>query len=301
MPSEFSKDALANKYILCDEAVHRDDKLLACNLLGLNQSYMRILEHLEKGTAFMKTDGVCLIKITLVEKEHVEIKRYRPSREDVAACAVRRNDVKERVEDLTEKEWLVLKCIGESLAYNNSTLQKVTGLSNDDIRKIIGTLVEKGFVRYAYAKKKGAGKRQKIYFLFSYGEEAYRQKFGEYPDIVRARRKRKDVTHEEMKRKVMEVLGIPDGRFGRFDIIAEDDPIEIETGSNRNDQIYENIKKSVEEFGLARFVVADEVTYNAVLQQVARYRFESRRSFELKIVVYEKFYEKKSDFDSFSF
>jgi len=35
------------------------------------------------------------------------------------------------------------------------------------------------------------------------------------------------------------------------------------------------------------FVVADEVTYNAVLQQAARYKFESGRSFELKIVVYE--------------
>ncbi len=287
MPSEFSKDALANtNTFFVMKLVHRDDKLLACNLLGLNYRYMRILEHLEKGTAFMKTDGVCLIKVPLVEKEYIEIKRQRPSREDVAACAARRNDVRERAEDLTEKEWLVLKCIGESLAYNNSTLQKVTGFSNDEIKKIIGRLVEKGFVRYAYAKKKGAGRRQKTYFLFPYGEEAYRQKFGEYPDIVRAKRKRKDVTHEEMKRKVMEVLGIPDGRFGRFDIIAEDGPIEIETGSNRNDQIYENIKKSVEEFGFARFVVADEVTYNAVLQQAARYRFESECKFELQINTY---------------
>jgi hypothetical protein len=88
-----------------------------------------------------------------------------------------------------------------------------------------------------------------------------------------------------MKRKVMEALGIREGRFGRFDIIAEDGPIEIETGSNRNDQIYENIRKSVEEFGFARFVVADEVTFNAVLQQAARYRFESGREFELKIKI----------------
>ena len=84
-------------------------------------------------------------------------------------------------------------------------------------------------------EEKGAEIRQKIYFLFPYGEKAYRQKFGEYPDIGRARRKRKNITHEEMKRKVMGLLGIKDCKFGRFDIIAEDDPIEIETGSNRND------------------------------------------------------------------
>ena len=288
MPSEFSKDALANtNTFFVMKLVHKDDKLLACNLLGLNYKYMRILEHLEKGTAFMKTDGVCLIKVPLVEKEHVEIKKQRPSREDVAACAARRNDVKERAEDLSEKEWLVLKSIGESLACNNSTLQKVTRLSNEEIKRIIGKLVEKGFVRYAYAKKKGVGRKQKIYFLFPYGEEAYRQKFGEYPDIVRARRKRKDVKHEEIKRKVMEILGISNGSFGRFDIIAEDGPIEIETGSNKNDQIYENIKKSVEKFRFARFVVADEVTYNAVLQQAARYRFESECKFELQINIYD--------------
>lgn len=302
MPSEFSKDALANtNTFFVMKLVHRDDKLLACNLLGLNYRYMRILEHLEKGTALMKTDGVCLIKVPLVEKEYAEIKRQRPSREDVAACAARRRDAAKRAEDLSEKEWLVLKCIAESLAsYNNSTLQKVTGLSNDEIRKIIGRLVEKGFVRYAYAKKKGAGRRQKIYFLFPYGEEAYRQRFGEWPDIVRARRRKKSITHEEMKGEVMKALGIKDGKFGRFDIIAEDGPIEIETGSNRNDQIYENIRKSVEEFGFARFVVADEMTFNAVLQQAARYRFESGERLSLRIRIYSR-PNKNSSFELFYF
>jgi len=100
---------------------------------------------------------------------------------------------------------------------------------------------------------------------------------------VRARRKRKDVTHGEIKRNVMNALGISNGSFGRFDIIAEDGPIEIETGSNRNDQIYENVRKSVEKFGFARFVVADEVTYNAVLQQAAKYKFKSGKELKLRI------------------
>ncbi len=136
-----------------------------------------------------------------------------------------------------------------------------------------------------------------MYFLFPYGEEAYRQKFGEYPDLARAKRRGKDVTHKEMKRRVMEALGIQDGSFGRFDILAEDGPIEIETGSNRNDQIYENIRKSVQEFGFARFVVADEVTFNAVLQQAARYRFEERKETVVWLSLFNK--GKISGFDFF--
>lgn len=62
--------------------------------------------------------------------------------------------------------------------------------------------------------------------------------------------------------------------------------IEIETGSNRNAQIYENVKKSVEKFGFVRFVVADDVTYNAVLQQAAKYRFEIGKEFKLDIIIF---------------
>ena len=91
-----------------------------------------------------------------------------------------------------------------------------------------------------------------------------------------------------MKREVMKALGIKDGKFGRFDILAEDGPIEIETGSNKNEQIYKNIKKCVEQFGFAKFVVADEITFNAVLQQAARYRFEERKGFELRIAIFQQ-------------
>lgn len=307
IPSEFSKDALANtNTFFVMKLVHRDDKLVARDLLGLNDEQLRILEHLEKGVAFMKTDGLCMVKIPLVEREEVEVKKQRPERRHVTASPAKRNDVRVRAEDLDKKEWEVLKCIGESVACNNSQLQKVLGLSNDELKRIIGRLIEKGFVRYAYAKRRGVGRRQKVYFLFPYGEEAYRQKFGEWPDIVRARRRRKKVSHQEIKREIMKVLGVEEGKFGRFDIIAEDGPIEIETGSNRNDQIYENIKKSVEEFGFARFVVADEVTFNAVLQQAARYRFDIRKKFNIEILIFPENSDKtnnqsKKFFDKFLF
>ena len=288
IPSEFSKDALANtNTFFVMRLVHGEDKRVARDILGLSEEQMRILEHLERGVAFMKTDGLCIVKIPLVEREDPAHHLKKPRREDIASHSARRREVRRRAEDLSEREWLVLRCIAESTACSNSALQKVTGFSNNELKRIIGRLIEKGFVRYAYAKKKGAGRKLKVYFLFPYGEEAYRQRFGEWPDIVRAKKRKVKISHNEMKRMVMEALGIKNGKFGRFDILVEDGPIEIETGSNRNDQIYENIKKSVEEFGFARFVVADEVTYNAVLQQAARYRFESRREFEIKVALYE--------------
>lgn len=175
IPSKFSKDALANtNTFFVMKLIHRDDKLLACNLLGLNQKDMKLIEHLETGMALMKTDEICLIKVPLVKRGKGQVRRTKPTRENIAASPPRRNDVARRSEDLTEKDWRVLKCIAESTAYNNSTLQKVTGFSNDELRAVLGKLMEKGFVRYAYAKKKGVGRRQKIYFLFPYGEEAYR-------------------------------------------------------------------------------------------------------------------------------
>lgn len=54
----------------------------------------------------------------------------------------------------------MLKSIREFLAYNNSTLKKL-GFSNDEINRIIGRLVEKQSVRYAYAKKKKLGEGRK--------------------------------------------------------------------------------------------------------------------------------------------
>jgi DNA-binding MarR family transcriptional regulator len=276
MPSEFSKDALANtNTFFVMRLVHGEDKRAIRDILGLGDEHLRILEHLEKGVAFMKTDGLCLVKVPLVKVEQkaeqkTEHRAERRTSQTLSARRARAREVDKHASDLTEKEWLVLKCIAESTACNNSQLQRACRISNDELKRIIGRLIERGFVRYAYAKKKGAGRRQKIFFLFPYGGEAYRQRFGEWPDVVRTRKRRKRLSHREMKRMVMETLGIRGGRFGRFDIIAEDGPIEIETGSNRNDQIYENIKKSVEEFGFARFVVVDEITFNAVLQQAAR-------------------------------
>lgn len=291
IPSKFSKDALANtNTFFIMKLVHQDDKEVARSILGMNENEIRILEHLEKGCALMKTDSICMIKVPFIEKEWVEIEEKKEK------GFVSRREVSERIKDLSEREWKVLKALAESRAYNNSTLQKVTRFSNRELGKILGRLLEKGLIGYVYAKKEGVGRRQKIYFLFPYGEEAYRQKFGECPDRVRARLVRNKIPHSELKKKVMEALGIEKGKFGRFDIIAEDGPIEIETGTNNNRQIYENIKKSVERFGFARFVVTNRLTKNSLLQIAGLLKFSENKEFRLIITDWKELNRRMSRF-----
>lgn len=297
MPSELSKDAIANTntfFVL--KLVHRDDKLTACNLLGMDPKDMNIIEGLDVGTCLMKTDEVCLVKIPWVEKPFVndsDIKRALPQREEVAADFARRTDVENRADDLNEREWLVLNAIAESTAYNNTTLMEALRYSNTEVNNIISTLITKGFVRYRMVKKEGPGRRQKVYFLFPYGEEAYRQKHGKYPDRTRIELVHCPYTHLDMKEQTIERIGKPNRPHARFDIVIRDGireyPIEIETGSNNNQQISINIQKSVEDFGEARFIVPDRRIYYAVLQLCAKHHFNQKRDFSLSIALFEDF------------
>jgi len=308
MPSELSKDAIANTntfFVL--KLVHRDDKLAACNLLGINPKDMTVIEGLEVGTCLMKTDDLCLVKIPWVEKPIVndsDIEREVPEREEVSADFARRTDVENRADDLNEREWLVLDAIAESTAYNNTTLMNVLKYSNTDVNKIIFTLINKGFVRYRMAKKKGPGRKQKIYFLFPYGEEAYRQKHGVYPDVARIGMVDCPHTHTDMKEMLVDRIGKPTMPHNRFDIIIRSDnweyPIEIETGSNRNQQISINIEKSIEEFGEAYFIVSDRRMYHAVLQLCANYHFTKKKDFSLGIARFDDFME-TGEWDRFEY
>ena len=102
-------------------------------------------------------------------------------------------------------------------------------------------------------------------------------------------------THTEIKERLIERIGKPTYPHIRFDIIIRSDnreyPIEIETGSNNNQQIHINIEKSVQEFGEAYFIVPNQRMYYAVLQSCAKYHFNQRKDFSLGIALFEKFIE----------
>jgi DNA-binding MarR family transcriptional regulator len=246
----------------------------------------------------MKTDDLCLVRVPWIEKPIVndsDIRRILPGRETVPTDFARRTDVENRAEDLTPREWLVLKALGESSAYNTTTLMELLRASHTDISKLASTLINKGFVRYRMVKKKGACRKQKVFFLFPYGEEAYRQKYGKYPDRARIELIHYTHTHSEMKAGVTWRIGRPPVLHDRFDHLfgtCDDEyAVEIETGSNNNQQIYTHVEKSVEEYGKTHFIVSCERMYYAVLQQCAKYHFDLKRIFTLKIAIYEGFTE----------
>ena len=144
-------------------------------------------------------------------------------------------------------------------------------------------------------KKRGVGRKQKVYFLFPYGEEAYRQKYGKYPDRARIEQIHCRYTHSEMLAGVTSRVGRPPVIRGRFDLVfgAGDDEyaVEVETGSNNNEQIYINIEKSVEAYGAAYFIVPDRRMYHALLQLCAKHHYNNKRDFRLNIALFDSFIE----------
>ncbi len=298
IPSELSKDALANtNTFFIMKLIHMDDKIVACNLLGINPKDMKAIEDLDSGIALMKADDICMVKTPLIKKDIVndsDIKIEKPKREQVSTNFAARKDVENRTVDLGIREWFVLRHIAESSAYNNTTLLAATKYSNSELKNIIGSLIEKGLVRYRQAKKKGVGgRKQMVYFLFPYGEEAYRQKFGKYPDRARVELIGKH-DHEEMKNSIIKAVGQETQNPGRFDVLlADNTPIEIETGTNGNEQIYKNIEKSFQQFQKANFIVSEERIYFAVLQLAAKYCYDNRQALILSLALYNEFKETK--------
>jgi DNA-binding MarR family transcriptional regulator len=309
LPSEFSKDALANmNTLLVLRIMHPEDKRIICDILGIPYSDNSVVEKLPVGTCLMKTDELCMVRVPLVKKLEIPESRIIAAdtpvkREEITLNFAPRTEVTNRAARLSEREWRVLKNSAESIAYNNTTLGKALGFSNTEISAIAHRLIVSGFIRYCQVKKEGVGRKQNIYFLTPYGEEAYRQKYGSYPDRARVLL----VTHQnhsEMKEKVIACLGVNPEPHGRFDIYCTGpngkEAIEIETGSNNNKQIYTNVQKSVEELGKAGFIAADDIIYYAILQQAAKYHFDSKKDFILSIALFNDFLTTK-EWDTFEY
>lgn len=63
--------------------------------------------------------------------------------------------------------------------------------------------------------------------------------------------------------------------------------VEVETGSNNDAQVLENLEKSVDFQGEGQFVVVDEGTYNRVVQIASRHAYKTRERLCLKVAVVE--------------
>lgn len=159
------------------------------------------------------------------------------------------------------------------------------GFRHTEVSSILGWLIRKGLVRYRKARKGTGGRPRSIHFLTPYGEEAYRAKRGRYPD----RGTSASMVHADVVAHVVEILGVERLPHRRFDILYEDEDVqravEVETGSNHNAQILENLRKSLEHQDEARFVATDEATYNRVMQVAARHAFDAREPGTLRVAL----------------
>jgi hypothetical protein len=291
-PSAFSQDALANvNTLIIHRLVHPKDRSLALRLLGLDRQGDQVLDGLEVGQALVRTDKVSLVQVPRQERPWVKDddlpETVAPLKQEVSSSVPQRTEVDRRTNDLSNAEWNLFLAIADGRAINPTGLSDLLGMSRGDLRQPMRRLVHKGLVGYAKAKKRGPGQPRTIYFLRSYGQDAYRAKLGGYPD----RKSGAGDNQAEVVAAVVMHLGITRKPHKRFDILYDEDgkerAIEVETGSNDDEQILENVKKSLDFQGEARFVAVDEVTYNRVLQVCAQVAFDAGITLTLKLAFVE--------------
>lgn len=295
IPSEFSKDALANTNTLLGMKLNiPQDKRVMGQLLGLDRESEELLDGLDIGQAVLKGDQTFLVQVPEVDRPAVydsDLSKATAEPEDVSTDAARRQDVENKVEKLSPRDRKVFLTIAASDAIYPSEIARELGYVSPEVSGCVGELIGRGLVWYLRTNLRGQkGAPQKLCFLSPDGEEAYRQHTGSYSDKGRA----KGGDHKEMVEGICKARGLERLKSDRFDVLFEnadgqERAIEVETGSNRNDQIETNIKKSLELQADARFVCSDQRIYNRVVQVACRYAFTKNRAFPLKIGLYDDF------------
>lgn len=282
LPSAFSHHALANvNTLVFHRLVHPTDRSLALRLLGLERESDKILDGLEVGQALVRTDRVFLVQVPRQGRPWVSDddlpETAVPTREQTAASIAQRTEVRNRSARLSDLEEDVFLAIAEGRAVHLTGISDLLRLSRGDLRNALTGLVRRrALVGYASAKIVGPGAPRTVYFLRPYAEEAYRQRMERYPD----RKTERSPHHADVVDEVIEKLGIVRKAHPRFDILYDegrvDRAIEVETGSNNDVQILENLTKSIELQGEGRFVAADESTVNRIVQIAVRYAYGQR-------------------------
>ena len=291
LPSMFSHHALANvSTLVCHRLAHPEDRRLMAQMMQLPAQHADLLGGLGVGEALLRVERTEYVRVLPVERPHVPddaLPGVRVEREEVATSFAQRREVQNRVVDLSAREWELFLALAEGQAVYPSKLKDRLGWSHTDVSSVLGRLIRKGLVRYRKAKNLRGGRPRSIHFLTPYGEEAYRARVGRYAD----RGGPVDVVHAEVVARVVDVLGIERLPHRRFDILHDaagvQRAVEVETGSNHNAQLLENLKKSLEHQGEAWFVAVDETTLNRVTQVAARHSYDSRGTVTLHVALVE--------------
>lgn len=286
VPSEFSKHALANvNTIIAHKLVLPEDKAMMADILGLDGKQAVVLEQLKVGEAILRTSDSVLIKVPHVERPIVrdgDLQRVLAKREEVSASPAHRTEVSIRMKNLDPRDLRLFLAIATGDAIYPTELTQKLGYGYSDTKAGLQKLTRLGLIGFRPGKRRGA-KPRILYFLRPYGEEAYRALESRYPD----RKTVRSPNHAELVAHVVRILGIAAESRGRFDLVYKDGDvkraIEVETGSNKDEQLRENVSKCIALQGYALFAVADDRTRNRVLQAAARLCFDTRQPIELRV------------------
>jgi len=219
------------------------------------------------------------------------------------------NSVKNKIENVPVESRNVLLLLGEGSSCKSSDFKSLMKIPGDTFRRIAFELAKSGLIGF---KKPRAPGNPVLYFLRPEGLAAFHLVTGKWPFEVRASNPEKKHRHSEMKEKAIEIFrkvgwGLTDSKVehGYVDIcLSKDDltiPIEICTGSNKFEQVYNNVLKCVETFGGVYFVCENVEAYNVVLQQASKFSFDHNDlKFLLYIILYENFLRGES-FEKYEF
>lgn len=290
VPSEFSTHAIANSNtVVAHRLILPEDKQIIGDILSLTTAQVAALETLPPGEAIVRTNKTFLIAVPNVPRPPVrddELLPERRTREDVAASFPQRGEVARRWNRLSRQERRVFQLVAEGVAVIPSKIATILRCENKEASDLLSASVRCGFLNYLPVHTGKRGHPPHVYFLTPYGEEAYRQHVERYADV----KQEPSAKHAEIVAEVVRILGIEPIRPSHpFDILfmkgATTQAIEVETGSNKNEQLRTNFLKSIELQNEAVFVAENERVYNRIFQVLAKEVFDTKKKMTLKIAL----------------
>jgi len=271
--------------------------------------YMRLFFEtypIDKESEVVETDGMEGINVTSTSSS---IESFDVNPKKVLENPRWLNSVKKKIENFSDENRKPLLLLGEGSACKSSDFKSLMKIPGENFRKIAFELAKNGLIGF---KKPKAPGNPVIYFLRPEGLVAFHILTEKWPFEVRASNSEKKHRHSEMKEKAIEIfrkvgweLTESKVEHGYVDIcLRKNDltiPIEICTGSNKFEQVYNNVLKCVETCGGVYFICENVVAYNVVLQQASKFSFDhSDVKFLLYIILYENFLRGES-FEKYEF
>jgi hypothetical protein len=219
------------------------------------------------------------------------------------------NSLRRKMERLTRMEIEIIRLLAHGHACKASDFKEHFKADGTSIRTALINLAKNGLIGFKSARAKG---NPIFYFLRPEAEVIFYLLEGATPDEARAKSIQTKAEHGRIKEGVIRIfeeqgwkLAGNKAKNGFIDLCFQKGdarvPIEIETGSNKSEQVYKNIRKCVDAYGEAYFIVPNQIAYNTIMQQCAKLKFDNPSlKFNLNIIYFEGL-RKGENFERISF